>query len=135
MKTRQQKKYGKLDESKDIIYTLSNQSYPIINISGSSEVDDINAKIQEDDDKYTDVGFKYEYEYYLNNEILSLIRLDFTYGSSITREGYYDVFNINVNTGKVVSNSDLLKIKNIDEQTFLSKLPECYKNKFLELRR
>lgn len=128
-------KVKSIDKSQDIVYTLPNKTYPIINLSGSLEVEDINTQIQQkyEGDEYFQRTF--EYNYYVNDEILSLVIGDYSYGSSVTKEGYYDVFNINVKTGKIISNSDLLKSKNIDEQTFLRKLPQCYKNKFLELRR
>ena len=45
----------------------------------------------------------------------------------------YEVYNVNVNTGKPVSNADILKSKNIEEQEFLSKLSKCYEDKFIEL--
>lgn len=64
----------------------------------------------------------------MNNEILSLVITQYNPISY-----YYEVYNINVNTGKPVNNTDLLKSKNIDETTFLSNLKECYKNKFLEV--
>ena len=109
---------------------MSSKSYPIINLSGSPEIDDINTKVKsefaEEDDEYC----RSEYNYYLNNEILSLVITQYT-----TSSYYYEVYNINVNTGKVVSNGDLLKSKNIDEKNFLSKLKECYKSKFLEVHR
>lgn len=119
-----------IDSSKDIVYTLYDKSYPIINLD-SSEIEDINDKIEQNykgPDKPREFGLS-EYNYYLNNEILSLVI------STEDNTGfyYYDVYNINVKTGKIVSNADLLKSKNIDEQSFLSKLPEYYKNKFMEV--
>lgn len=118
-----------IDKKQDIVYTLSNKNYPIINLSGSPEVDNINAKIKaefaEEDDEYN----KSEYNYYLNNEILSLV-----IENTGPAEGWiYTTYNINIKTGKVISNSDLLKSKNIDETTFISNLKECCKNKFLEV--
>ncbi len=121
-----------LDEDKDIVYTLSNQSYPIINISGSKEVDDINEKIKRKYEEYDDDEFYHKkYNYHLNNEILSLVISIEDYTDFVN----YDVYNINTNTGKTVSNSELLKIKQIDETTFLNKLRECYKNKFIEIHK
>ena len=62
-----------IDKKQDIVYTLSNKSYPIINISGSPEVDNINEEMKQN---YVDKDDEYcssEYNYYLNNEILSII--------------------------------------------------------------
>ena len=120
-----------LDESKDIIYTLPNQSYPIINISGSPEVEYINEEIKGIYEEYDDEYNHKEYNYYLSNDIVSLVI------SIEDNTGFvnYDVYNINTNTGKTVSNSELLEIKQIDETTFLNKLKECYKNKFIEIHK
>ena len=117
----------KIDDSKDVVYTLTNKSYPIINIS-SPEIEDINEKVKREY-KENEEYFNHEYNYYLNNEILSLVI------SIEDTSGYteYEVYNINVNTGKPVSNTNILKTKDIDEQTFLSNLTICYKEKFLEL--
>ena len=116
-----------IDKKQDIVYTLSNKSYPIINISGSPEVDNINEEMKQN---YVDKDDEYcssEYNYYLNNEILSIIITQYTSSSY-----YYEVYNVNVSTGKVVSNTDLLKSKNVDETAFISTLKECCKSKFLE---
>ena len=45
----------------------------------------------------------------------------------------YEIYNVNINTGKPVSNADILKSKNIEEQEFLNKLSKCYEDKFIEL--
>lgn len=119
-----------IDNTKDIIYNLSDEPYPIINLS-SQEVKEINAELKKKYESYNNNphGLKLKYDYYLSNEILSLVIT-----IPIHTGGYnYNVYNINTNTGKSVSNTELLKNKNIDETTFLSKLPEYYKNKFLEV--
>lgn len=117
-----------LDKTQDIVYTLPNKPYPIINLN-SSDVNSINIDIEqnyiEPNEPYV---FGSEYDYYLNNEILSLV-ISNHFDSAVNT---YDVYNININTGKVVSNEEILKSKNISEKTFLSKLPEYYEKKFSE---
>ena len=126
-----------LDDNKDIVYTSfskhSNEgSYdiPFINID-SATVKDINTKIQQEyenmnnDPPYWNV----RYDYYINNKILSLVigNTAHTGGTS------YSVYNIGINSGKTASNTDLLKSRNMDKTTFLNKLLELYKNKFIEV--
>lgn len=107
---------------------MPNHSYPIINLSGSSKVKEINEEIKQN---YADEDDEYcssEYNYYLNNDILSLIIKH----SGPTDGWIYDVYNINVKTGKTVNNTELLKAKNIDETTLITKIKELCKNKFIE---
>lgn len=117
-----------LDANKDIIYNFPDKSCPIINLD-SFDVNNINIDIQQNYIEPTEYTYtKSMFEYYQNNEILSLV-ITTAYDTG----GYsYDVYNININTGKVVSNEEILKSKNISEKTFLSKLPEYYEKKFLE---
>ena len=106
------------DKSKPIVYTLGNYKYkkvPFINIDSddaerlNNEIDDYVTKSGKDTD-YGE-GYSLSYDYFQNDEILSvLLKID-TIGAS----KYYKTVNINTKTGKKVSNSDLLKIKNIDE--------------------
>lgn len=107
---------------------MPNHSYPIINLSGSSRVREINEEIKqryaEEDDEYS----RSEYKYYLNNDILSLIIKH----TGPTDGWAYNVYNINVKTGKKVSNAELLKVKNIDETTLITKIKELCKEKFIE---
>lgn len=120
-----------LDANKDIIYNFPDKSCPIINLN-SPDVNSINIDIEQN---YIEPNEPYyfgsEYDYYLNNEILSLVISN----HSDSAFDSYNVYNININTGKVVSNEDILKSKNISEKTFLSKLPEYYEKKFSEIWR
>lgn len=74
-------------------------------------------------------GMYIKYDSYINDNILSLV---------ICSEGFvdninYDVYNIDINTGKSVSNRDLLLIKNISEDKYINILKTAHKNKFEEL--
>ncbi|MCL2322612.1 MAG: hypothetical protein FWC47_10990 [Oscillospiraceae bacterium] len=138
----------KLDASKDLVYTSLNAtsneySYdlPTINID-STDVTEINRKIQKDyltkiNEEITNdeqglsvVMISLKYDSYINNNILSLV---IDHAISANDLHYYDVYNVDIYTGKSIDNIDLLKYKNIDETNFLNTLTELYKNKFVEL--
>jgi len=131
----------KLNASKDIVYTSFNATsseysfeLPTINID-SADAQEMNAKIQSDympkiDDAQSS-GMSYilyiKYDFYVNDNILSLV-IDLAI--SANNEHHYDVYNLDIYTGKTIDNTDLLKYKNIDEASFLNTLTELYKNKF-----
>lgn len=64
-----------------------------------------------------------KYKYYINNNILSLIleykNFNYTAGY-ITYE--YKTYNININNGTILSNNDLIKIKNLNEDDVYNKI-------------
>lgn len=117
------------DKNKDIVYSEDEYKYkkvPIINID-SEDADKLNQDIIEYVDKMGQEtnygeGYSLSYDYFQNDEILSvLLKID-TIGAS----KYYKTVNINTKTGKKVSNSDLLKLKNIDENEIGNAIFDIY---------
>lgn len=137
----------KLDNSKDIVYTSfskKSDSYsyniPTINID-SSNVKTINSEIQKDYKTKVDQELTNEkqglsatmesvkYDSYINGNILSLV-ISSEYPNDCK---YYKVYNVDVDTGKSISNTQLLQHKNITKTNFLNKLSKVYGEKFIEL--
>ncbi len=141
-------KYSKIDESKDIVYTGAtynhyylSAAYPVININ-TDTVKAINSEIYKEygfpnnignsDDAYMDAYGEYffetgliGYKYFVNDKTLSLI---------VSRSGnesiWSDIYNINLKTGEKVSNSELLSMKNINNDEMLTKCKEIAVNDF-----
>lgn len=116
------------DSSKTIVYTEEKDKYckvPIININ-SADADKINEDIEDYVEKMDENGYgeyyNLNYEYFENEDILSVKIIIRTAGSS----RYYHTSNINVKTGKRVTNSDLLKLKNIKEEELSDKVFSVY---------
>lgn len=65
----------------------------------------------------------------LNGSVLSLV-IPFKYNGGFRR---YDVYNINVNTGNEVTNTEILKNKNISSDAFVTALKKKAKENFLEI--
>ena len=140
------KKVKKLDNSKELVYTLASKKskkndysfeIPYINID-SEYAKETNNKIQKkysNLDKLAKEATEYpadslgvvKYKAYTNNNILSLV---ITEGSII--DEYY-VYNIDIYTGKKVSNEEILKTKNVSESKFLNKVEELCTNAINEI--
>lgn len=124
------KTINKIDSSKDIVYTgvskiTSKNSYvlPVINLNYDN-IKAINKDIESKDLDCWNVSYKS----YLNDSVLSIV---------ITYEGYtdnntYSTYNIDVYTGKIYKNSELLLIKNISNSDFTNELPTIYSNAFIK---
>ena len=70
-----------------------------------------------------------KYDYYINGNVLSLlITIMSTYGFT-----EYRGYNIDTQTGKVISNDELLRLHNIEKAIFIRNLSELYRRKFIEL--
>lgn len=128
------KRINKIYEDKEIVYTTSinysneyTYDLPCININ-SEEVATINAKIQ--GEYIASMGIsQVKYEKYINNNVLSLV-ITTSYPNDVNN---YQVYNIDIYTGKQVFNSELLNIKNIQEKVYLNQLENLYKEKFISL--
>lgn len=83
---------------------IDNKNIPYINISE----DEVNLKVQEIYKKYND--YNSSYDYYINNNTLSLV-IKF----SNKEETIYKTYNIDTDSKKEISNNELLKNNNIDE--------------------
>lgn len=71
--------------------------------------------------------YKVEYEYYINGDILSLVVSKEFPNDCI----YYKTYNLNLSTGKKVSNKELLELKKISEDDYLNKMKDTV-TKFVE---
>lgn len=77
----------------------------------------------------TSIGlFKIYYNYYINDNVLSVL-IGLEYDADI--RNYY-TYNIDIKTGKRMSNEDILKIKNMTKKQFEEKIVNAYKNEFLK---
>ena len=77
----------------------------------------------------TSIGlFKIYYNYYINDNVLSVL-IGLEYDANIST---YYTYNIDIKTGKRMSNEDILKIKNMTKKQFEEKLANAYKNEFLK---
>lgn len=141
------KKVNKVYDDKELVFSSYNNfsseysySIPYINIK-SSEVEEINKKIEKNykelvneqldcikENGYAnDVG-GLKYNSYVNDNILSLvIKQEFVYEYES-----YETYNIDIYTGKAVTNSEIIAQKNITEIDLLNKLEELYRKKFIE---
>ena len=110
-------KVGKIDESKDWIYTdkeKNGSKKPYVNISSNS-AKKINAEIEEEFDKSIKEGTPiFSYNYYINDNIISLV----------IKRGYdndvrlYTVYNIDKELGNSVSNTEIMHSKSINRTKF-----------------
>jgi len=127
----------KIDESKEYVYDLEKgESYaiPYINID-SDDAKRLNNEIDlflEENYFSTknlatgDYIYILKYEYYINEDILSvIIKLQ----HSEISQRIYKAFNINKKTGKEITNEEILKNKNITREELNNKLYEIYEQK------
>lgn len=118
----------KVDESKELVYSKVKKEYldvPYINID-SKDVKLINEDINEIYNEMKTVGdsdFPVSYEYFINDNCLSL-RIDRGFPNDYT---IYTVYNIDINTGKPISNLELIHSKNLTENEYLKVLSDVYK--------
>lgn len=130
-KNENKKELLKKDASKELVYTqISKKSskdgysfeIPYVNIN-SEYAEQINKKIYDgnineiikDATSAPDSQTYASYKAYVNNSILSLV-ID-------NGEGFaYNVYNIDIYTGKKVSNNEILKSKNISEKKLIQKV-------------
>ena len=134
------------DSSKPVVYSAVTEEdigykyeIPYINIS-SDDAKSINSemnnllqpKITEDLEQRKDEANYYEnivYSSYINGSTLSLL---------ITAESVDDVdehwvYNIDISTGKKITNDDIRKMKGLDDSSYLNLLKEKFIAKFYEL--
>ncbi len=120
----------KLIKDKDYIYTAHRykNSYTESDSEVYDEIPSINLvgdtyKIlnQEIEDKYLDIKthipYLYQYEYSQSKNILSLaIKYSYYENDSLYPTTYFDTYNIDLETGKILTDNDLLKLYNISKK-------------------
>ena len=130
------KKVKKVDESKDLVYSVYNKitsegSYniPAINIDSES-VKSINDEVYiycktraEEDGAATNI----KYKSYIHDNILSLV-VSAEYPNDCI---YYHAYNVDIYTGKIIINENLLRSRNVTESEFVAKLKELAKEKYV----
>lgn len=122
------------DENLDIVYSDLDEKHegkikrtPYLNIN-SKYAEEINNEIKTLvekglDGQAPDMAYTTDYQYYINDEIISLKFSWQMEGEQTTSK----IYNINKFTGEKVSNAEILKQANIDEVTLNNKLVESYK--------
>ena len=127
-----------IDENKEVVYSLVDEKHngvirrvPYVNISSKYAVD-----INDELDKLTKKGYlegqvkdsyleyQVDYQYYINDEIVSI---KFSWETESGNMTYSKIYNINQYTGEKVSQTDILKKMNIDSKELSNKLVESYK--------
>lgn len=140
----------KLDPSKDLIYSIKNSFEagqdkniqvirPVINID-SEYVNEVNEEIKaiytptEENLEFVGLNestvWEEKTEKYLNDNILSVV-VDYSSREYVFNP-LYKAYNIDVYTGEKITTADILALKGIDEETFVSNLKEAYKAKYIE---
>ncbi|MBR3134502.1 MAG: hypothetical protein IKG56_03485 [Clostridia bacterium] len=117
----------KIDNSKEWVYDIKNPNdniIPLINVD-SKDIEMINKEIAE---KYKDVkeedgDFGMEYKYFVNDKIVSLV-IKRKFPNDVV---YYSTYNINLTSGKNISNLELVHSKDILETEYLKKIESLYK--------
>ena len=123
---------GKIDKSKEWVYDVKNPNdniIPFINID-SKDIEMINKEIAE---KYKDVkeengDFGMEYKYFVNDKIVSLV-IKRKFPNDVA---YYSTYNIDLTSGKNISNLELIHSKEILETEYLRKIESLYKEETAE---
>lgn len=149
---------NKIDNNKEIVYSKEiyipdklpedlnvdevRTELPTINLDYES-VETINKEIEEKYDELKDENIitddmvninSVKYKYYVNDNILSLV---IEYKSYNYTAGYinyeYKTYNIDKNTGKVLSNKDLLEIKNLSLNDVYNRIVENIEKEYKNL--
>ena len=139
-----EKYISKIDSSKDYVYTVKKEKnetqeatynkVPAFNIGGSS-IEKINKKINSD---YEDIKKYVEYEYsYKFNQSDNLLSLLITY-TYLPKEATYPVtsyksYNIDLEQGLILSNSDLLKMYDVTKAQLTSFIENKFKTYYNDL--
>ncbi len=122
----------KIDDKKEYVYNnpkYNDKSIPYVNLN-SEDAKKINNQIE----KYVDNEAKNEwndlsYKYYINKNIVSILLVN-RIGDTDNRK--YKVYNIDINTGKKVTNKEILNIKKMNMNDVSSNLKETIENSYGE---
>lgn len=134
----------KIDEKKEIVYSVFDKEYdyfdektqveiPAFNIN-TEEIKELNSKIEEEYQEIAEANEEFgstevTYEYYVNDDIVSLVlKKSYLEASQET----YEVYNVNQKTGTVLEKEDILTAKNITEDAYETKIAEQISAKFDE---
>ena len=124
----------KIDDAQGNIYEkeVSNGIYnvkvPVINLTTKAATR-INSEVETKYKEASSKGYYIVYSYYMYTGMVTLI-LDNTYNSGVHT---YEVYNINLETGKQMKNEDLLEKLKVNKDEFIKKAKDAYKLKFEEV--
>lgn len=135
---------SKIDDTKDIVYSAFEKAYnyfsqqtkieiPAVNLKVKT-ITDLNSAIMEDYQEEIEqnedfVGNEITYEYYENGAIVSIVIKQTLLEASIED---YKVYNVNIETGEVLSKEDILAQKNITKEAYEAKVKTQLTEKFEE---
>lgn len=129
----------KIDNSKELVYAETksftnsdvNETYksnlPIINLDYEN-VKKVNQEIQAYYEENRDGG-KFDYDSYLNDNILSVVIEDESYFAEWVS---YTTYNIDIYTGKILNNIELLYYKDFLTADINTKIEQVIANKFIK---
>ena len=133
--------YLKIDKSKNLVYTLYEKQnddsdntvteVPAININ-SSDADKVNSEIVEDMSSFlSKKNNAATYEASLNGVVLSVVLKLVDHNTDYKPEIKFKTYNFNLETKKLLTSDEILKIYNVDENTVAYSIQEQFK-KFYE---
>jgi len=120
----------KINEDEEYVYDnpkYVDKTVPYVNID-SDDAKSINNKIEKYvDGKASDTWNELFYYYYINDNIISIL-----FGNKLgdTFNSKYRIYNINVKTGKIVSNKELIDIKKTNREEIASSLNETIEKSY-----
>ena len=134
----------KIDEEKEIVYSVFDKEYdyfdektqveiPAFNIN-TEEIKELNSKIEEEYQEVAEANEEFgatevTYEYYVNDDIVSLVIKKAHLESSIYN---YAVYNVNQKTGEILDKEGILTAKNITKSEYEEKIAKQISTKFDE---
>lgn len=130
----------KEDDSKDLVYTIKSTEndifhiyIPYVNIKDSS-IKEINEDINSYVDDYMDKEMVIlSYEYNVNGKVLSLAIKTVDYDNEDYPLVYFKTYNINLETKKLVSDSEMLDAFDINANDVNSAIEKQFKNWYNDL--
>ena len=118
------------DQNKKVVYDNKDYKYlnvPYINVKtedGKRYNDEIKEFVKDyNDTKEASLDYMVSYKYSINKDVVSVIIKETTPASAII---YYKTINFDKNTGKEISNEEIIQNKKIDESEILDKMIKIY---------
>lgn len=142
---KQEAKINKIDESKEIVYTAVEKNVgdykfeiPAINVN-TDEIINLNKEILDNGNKLIEGtqnmsesgdGYSFEYKYYLNNNIVSLVTIEhYPYNGYETHE----VYNYDIYTGEKIEKEELMSIASMTEDDVIKASKKEFGNYFKKM--
>ena len=87
----------------------------------------VEAEIKKESEGLSVTMYKVKYNSYVNDNILSLV-VSYEYPSNCIG---YEVYNLDIYKGTIITNEEILSMKNLNETKFLGLLKEFYEKEFV----